>query len=78
MDNIYYVAYVDRIKSGKKTFYYLGKTIRVDNNKWKKIRINLGTKEPSRKLVRQKLRELKLQEYDVYNADFIDAKRLEN
>ena len=37
MDNIGCMAYVDKIKSGKKTFYYLGKTIRIGENKWKKI-----------------------------------------
>ena len=55
MDNSYYVAYIDKIKSGKKTFYYLGKTIRIRENKWKKIRIKLGEKKPTKEEVRKKL-----------------------
>ena len=71
------MAYVDKIKSGKKTFYYLGKTIRTGENKWKKIRIKLAEKEPTREEVGKKLRELRLKEYDVYNQDYLDAYKLE-
>lgn len=77
MDNSYYMAYVDKIKSGKKTFYYLGKTIRIGENKWKKIRIKLGEKEPTKEEIRKKLKELKLEEYNVYNKDYLDANKLE-
>ena len=41
------MAYLDRMKSGKKTFYYLTKTIRIAPNKWKKTRIPLGEKKPT-------------------------------
>ena len=71
------MAYIDKIRSGKKTFYYLGKTIRIGENKWKKIRIKLGEKEPTREEVGRKLKELKLEEYDVYNKDYLDANKLE-
>ena len=71
------MAYVDKIKSGKKTFYYLGKTIRIGENEWKKIRIKLGEKEPTREEIEQKLKELKLEEYNVYNRDYLDANKLE-
>src|SRR3989339_2225555 len=71
------MAYVDKIKSGKKTFYYLGKTIRIGEDKWKKIRIKLGVKEPTREEVGKKLKELRLEEYKVYNQDYLDANKLE-
>ncbi len=71
------MAYIDRIKSGNKTFYYLGKTIRMGPNKWKKIRVKLGTKKPTKKLISKKLKELKLEEYNVYNLDYINANKLE-
>ena len=71
------MAYVDKIKSGKKTFYYLGKTIRIGKDKWKKIRIKLGEKEPTSEEVRKKLKELRLEEYKVYNEDYLDADKLE-
>ena len=70
------MAYIDRVKSGNKTFYYLGKTIRIGVNKWKKIRIKLGTKKPSRKFIAEKLKELRLEEYKVYNGDYIDSNKL--
>ena len=59
VDNIVSMAYIDKVKSGKKTFYYLGKTIRVGPNKWKKIRIKLGILKPSKELIAKKLKELK-------------------
>ena len=71
------MVYIDRIKSGNKTFYYLGKTIRIGSNKWKKIRIGLGNKKPSKKLISEKLKEIKLESLDIYNADYIDANKLE-
>ena len=73
----YSMAYIDKVKSGDKTFYYLGKTLRVGANKWKKIRIRLGTEKPSKELIAKKLKELKLEEYKIYNGDFIDADKLE-
>lgn len=77
MDNDICMSYIDKIKSGDKTFYYLGKTIRIGPNKWKKIRIKLGTKKPSKELIAKKLKELKLEELDIYNKDYIDANKLE-
>ena len=71
------MAYIDKLKSGNKTFYYLGKTIRLDSNKWKKIRIKLGTEKPTKKLIAQKLKILKIEEYKVYNEDHINADKLE-
>ncbi|MBS3159725.1 Fic family protein [Candidatus Woesearchaeota archaeon] len=71
------MVYIDKIKSGKKTFYYLGKTIRIGENKWKKIRIKLGEKEPTREEVGTKLKELRLEEYNLYNQDYLDAHKLE-
>lgn len=77
MDNSSVMAYVDKIKSGKRLFYYLGKTIRIGENEWKKIRIKLGEKEPTREEIGQKLKELKLEEYGIYNSDYLDANKLE-
>src|SRR3989338_7060083 len=71
------MAYIDKIKSGSKTFYYLGKTIRTGKNTWKKLRIKLGEKEPSRELIQRKLKELRLEQYNVYNEGYIDADKLE-
>jgi len=71
------MVYIDKIKSGNKTFYYLGKTIRLDKNKWKKIRVKLGEKKPTKEQIKEKLKELKLEEYQVYNKDYLDADKLE-
>jgi len=71
------MAYIDKIKSGKKILYYLGKTIRIKENKWKKIRIKLGEKNPTPEEVSKKLKELRIEEYNVYNQDYINANKLE-
>jgi Fic family protein len=42
------MAYIETIKQGKKEYYYLTKNIRISLNKWKKIRIFLGDKKPSK------------------------------
>ncbi len=77
VDNKISMAYIDKIKSGNKTFYYLGKTLRLGPNKWKKIRIKLGSKKPTEKEIANKLKELKLEEYKIYNKDYIDENKLE-
>lgn len=71
------MVYIDKIKSGKRTFYYLGKTIRIGQNKWKKLRIRLGEKEPSKEEIKSKLKDLKLEEYEIYNKDYLDSDKLE-
>lgn len=71
------MVYIDQVKSGKKTFYYLGKTLRIGPKKWKKIRIKLGSKRPSKEIINKKIKELKLEEYKVYNKDYIDSNKLE-
>ncbi len=71
------MAYIDKVKSGNKTFYYLGKTLRIGADKWKKIRIKLGTEKPSKGIIAKKLKELRLEQYKVYNEEFIDANKLE-
>lgn len=40
------MAYVETIKQGNKDYYYLTKNIRISSNKWKKIRVFIGTKKP--------------------------------
>jgi Fic family protein len=77
VDNIPSMAYVDKVKSGKKNYYYLGKTIRTGPNSWKKLRINLGTEKPSREVIAARLKELRLEQYKVYNEEYIDAGKLE-
>ncbi|MBL7147364.1 MAG: Fic family protein [Nanoarchaeota archaeon] len=71
------MAYIDIIKSGKKKFYYLGKTIRTGPDKYKKIRIKLGNEKPSKGLINKKLKELNLEQYKLYNEDYIDVSKLE-
>ena len=71
------MAYIDKVRSGRKTFYYLGKTLRLGANKWKKIRIRLEAEKPSKEIIAKKLKELRLEQYKVYNEDFIDANKLE-
>ena len=48
----YYMAYIEKLKRGKKEYYYLTKNIRISVNKWKKIRIFLGDKKPSKEKLR--------------------------
>jgi len=47
------MTYIEIIKKGKNNYYYLTKNIRINTNKWKKIRIYLGNKEPTKKEIQQ-------------------------
>lgn len=71
------MAYIDKLKSGNKTFYYLGKTVRLGPDKWKKLRVKLGTKEPTKEQIAEKLKKLKLEEYKIYNENYMGADKLE-
>jgi Fic family protein len=42
------MAYIETIKRNNKEYYYLTKNVRLGLNKWKKIRIFLGNKKPSK------------------------------
>lgn len=42
------MAYVEIIKRGEKEYFYLTKNVRLGSNKWKKFRIYLGYKKPSK------------------------------
>jgi Fic family protein len=71
------MAYIDSVRSGSKTYYYLGKTVRIGPDKWKKVRIRLGTEKPSKETVAEKLKELKLEQYSVFNEEYLSADKLE-
>lgn len=50
------MTYLETIKRGKKEYYYLTKNIRLSLNKWKKIRIFLGDKKPSKEELKKHAR----------------------
>ena len=41
------MVYVERLKRGVKTYYYITRNIRHGDNKWKKSRHYFGTEEPT-------------------------------
>lgn len=42
------MTYVETIKQGNKEYFYLTKNLRISLNKWRKVRIFLGDKKPSK------------------------------
>lgn len=52
------MTYVETIKRGKKKYYYLTKNIRLNQNKWRKIRVYIGDKKPSKSEIRNYTREI--------------------
>lgn len=52
------MTYIEIIKRGKKEYYYLTKNVRVAQNRWKKIRVYLGDKKPSKQDVRRHAKEI--------------------
>lgn len=43
---------IEKVRRGKKTYFYVSKNFRVGRNKWKKIRKYVGEKKPSRKQIK--------------------------
>tara|TARA_Y100000310_G_scaffold338995_1_gene430260 strand:+ start:1040 stop:1984 length:945 start_codon:yes stop_codon:yes gene_type:complete len=52
------MTYVETIKQGNKEYYYLTKNIRIDINKWKKVRIYIGDKKPTKKQISKYSKEI--------------------
>lgn len=52
------MAYLETIKRGKKEYYYLTKNIRIALNKWKKIRIYIGDKKPTKKEINKYIKKI--------------------
>src|SRR3989339_1660535 len=54
------MAYVEIIKRNKKEYFYLTKNIRLGLNKWKKVRIYLGDKQPTKEELAQSTKKIEL------------------
>src|SRR3989344_3978533 len=52
------MAYIETIKRNNKEYYYLTKNLRLSLNKWKKIRIFLGDKKPSKDKLKKHAKEI--------------------
>jgi Fic family protein len=52
------MAYIETIKRNKKEYYYLTKNVRLSLKKWKKVRIYLGDKGPSREELKKYAKEI--------------------
>ena len=52
------MTYVETIKRGNKEYYYLTKNIRIGTNKWKKIRVYIGNKRPTRTEIKRHTQEI--------------------
>ena len=50
------MSYIEILKRGQKTYYYLTKNVRVGKDKWKKVRVYLGDKKPANARIRQAAR----------------------
>ena len=53
------MTYIETIKQGTREYYYLTKNIRISSNKWKKIRIFIGDKKPSKEEITKLATEIK-------------------
>ncbi len=52
------MAYIETNKRNNKEYYYLTKNVRLSLNKWKKIRIFLGDKKPSKEELKKHAKEI--------------------
>ncbi len=52
------MAYLETIKRGNKEYYYLTKNLRVSVNTWKKIRIYIGDKKPTKSEIQKYAKQI--------------------
>ena len=55
------MAYIETIKRGDKEYYYLTKNLRVGINKWKKIRVYIGDKKPTKSEIKKYAEQIEKQ-----------------
>ena len=52
------MVYLEKIRRGSKTYYYLTKNFRVSDKKWRKIRKYVGDKPPTKEQTKKAVREI--------------------
>ena len=55
------MTYIETIKRGNRKYYYLTKNLRVGINKWKKIRVYIGDKKPTKSEVQKYAEQIEKQ-----------------
>ena len=55
------MTYIETIKRGDKEYYYLTKNLRVGINKWKKIRVYIGDKKPTKSEIQKYAEQIEKQ-----------------
>ena len=55
------MTYIETIKRGDKEYYYLTKNLRVSINKWKKIRVYIGDKKPTKSEIQKYAEQIEKQ-----------------
>lgn len=70
------MVYLEKQERNKKKYYYIVKNIRLKNNKWKKVRIYLGSKEPSKEDLENA--EEKIEKTEIKKTKYLDKQQVEN
>tara|TARA_Y100000310_G_scaffold78020_1_gene74611 strand:+ start:18697 stop:19638 length:942 start_codon:yes stop_codon:yes gene_type:complete len=79
------MTYVETIKRGNKQYYYLTKNIRIGTNKWKKIRVYIGDKKPTKAEIKRFAQQIekRLEKEGLIRSEFtylssVDAETLQD
>ena len=77
------MTYVETIKRGNKDYHYITKNVRLDINKWKKIRVYIGDKKPTKAEIKKyaleiekRVKSLTKSEYSYLSCE--DAETLQD
>ncbi|MFH1306697.1 MAG: Fic family protein [Candidatus Micrarchaeota archaeon] len=71
------MAFIEKQKHGKYTYYYLVKSFRTSPTKVEKVRIFLGSSVPSKEKLQELLVELEKKAPKTYSAKHLDANLIE-
>ena len=73
------MTYIETIKRNNKRYYYLTKNIRTGINKWKKIRVFLGDKNPSKEQIKKAAEKIEknLKKFKISSYLYLNEKQAE-
>jgi len=65
------MTYIESAKKGEKEYFYLTKSIRIGENKWKKVRVYLGNKRPTKEDIRKHSKNIEKQAEKYAKSSYV-------
>ena len=70
------MVYIEKQERDGKKYYYVVKNIRLKNNKWKKVRIYMGTRKPLEEDIEKSIEMI--ENTNIKKTEYLEKKQVEN